>query len=149
MAHLAHILLDNEGQAEMVWSELKNGGDFETLATQVSSDEATRNNGGDMGWIEPGTIDPSIEQVAFGLSSGQTSGVIKASDGFHIVRVLERREAYTPPFDEVRGQATETLLNRKREEKFSDWLRTVYANARVEMPSRIGHWDPRLGMVVE
>lgn len=149
MLHLAHIVLDNEGQAEMVWNELKDGGDFSTLASQVSKDEATRNNGGDMGWIESGTVDPAIEQVAFGLSSGQTSGVIKTSDGFQITKILERREAYTPPFSEVKTQAEEVLLNRKKEEKFSDWLRTAYANARVEVPGGLGHWDPRLGTVVD
>jgi hypothetical protein len=43
---------------------------------------------------------------------------------------------------------TKVLQSRRKDEVFSDWLRTVYANARVNAGS-VGSWDPRLGMVVE
>lgn len=149
MVHVAHILLETEGQARMVADEAGRGSDFARLAKSLSRDQATRENGGDLGWIEQGTADPAIEEAAFSLSPGQASGVVKASDGYHVLKVLERREAYTPPFSEVKEKAINTLLNRKKEEKFSDWLRTIYANADVRLNVGIGSWDPRLGMVVE
>lgn len=148
MIHVAHILLDSEGQAKMVAEEVKEGKEFESLAKTLSTDEATRKNGGDLGWIEQGTMEPVFEEAAFSLKSGQVGGVVEASDGYHIIKVLERREAYTPPFAEVKGEAVKMLESRKKEEKFSDWLRTVYANALVEVPSAVGKWDPALGMVV-
>ena len=149
MVHVAHILLETEGQAGMVAEEAKRESDFGRLAESLSKDQATRDNGGDLGWIEQGTADPAIEQAAFSLEPGRVSGVVKASDGYHVLKILERREAYTPPFSEVKDSAINTLLNRKKEEKFSDWLRTVYANADVRMNVGIGGWDPRLGTVVE
>lgn len=148
MVHAQHILLDNESQADIVASDAKRGADFATLAKSFSKDEATASNGGDMGWIEKGTMEPALEEAVFALQPGQVSDVIRASDGFHVVKVLERREASTPSFSEVAGQAVEMLTNRKKEEVFSDWLRTTYANARVNVGG-IGKWDPGLGMVVQ
>lgn len=149
MIHVAHILLDSEGQAQMVEGELKNGTDFSTLAKSLSRDTASARNGGDIGWIEKGTMDPAFESAAFALGPGEVSGVVKASDGYHVIKVLERRDEYTPPFSEVKDNVMKTLLNRKKDEKFADWLRTVYANAEVKVDSGLGRWDPRLGMVVD
>jgi foldase protein PrsA len=147
MVHAEHVLLDTESQADVVAAEAKRGEDFETLAKTFSKDDTTRQSGGDLGWIEKGTKEPAFEEVAFALKPGQVSEVVRASDGYHVIKVLERREAETPPFVEVQGEATTMLTNRKKSEAFSDWLRTVYANARVEVGS-IGKWDPRLGIVV-
>jgi foldase protein PrsA len=148
MVHAQHILLDNQSKAEVVDNDAKRGADFATLAKSFSSDVATASNGGDLGWIESGTLEPALEQAVFALQPGQVSGVIKASDGFHVVKVLERREASMPAFSDVAGRAIEMLTNSKKEEVFSDWLRTTYANARVD-PDGIGRWDPRLGIVVQ
>ncbi|MDD5748801.1 MAG: peptidylprolyl isomerase [Actinomycetota bacterium] len=149
MVEVAHILVESEGQAKMVAEAAKRREDFSTLAKQVSTDEATKNSGGLLGWIEKGTMEPAFEEACFSLKIGETSGVVKASDGFHVIKVIDRRDAYTPPFSKVKDEVIKTLLSRKREEKFKDWLRTVYANARVEIPKSIGRWDPAIGMVVD
>lgn len=148
MIHAAHILLDTEGEAKMVAERARGGEEFGGLARSFSDDDATNSNDGDLGWIEQGTMDPAFEEVAFLLKSGQTSGVVEASDGYHVIKVLERREAYIPPYADVSGEVTSTLESRKKEEKFTDWLRTVYANARIEIPRDLGKWDLTLGMVV-
>ena len=149
MVHAAHILLDTQGEAEMAADEAKKAGtDFGRLAQSISKDTATRVNGGDLGWIARGSMDPAFESAAFGLKSGQVSGVVKASEGYHVIKVLERREASTPSFAECEQDVMRVLLSRRKDEVFSDWLRTVYANAKVNTDG-VGRWDPRLGMVVE
>jgi foldase protein PrsA len=149
MVHLAHILLETEGRAKMVAEEARAGADFSKLAGQHSLDDATKRNGGDLGWIEQGTMDPALERAAFALESGEVSGAVEASDGFHIIKVLERRDAHEPPFEEVKNEAARMLESGKKEEVFSDWLRTVYANAEVLIPGSLGDWDPALGIVVK
>jgi len=146
MVHAAHILLETRGEAESVVDQVTHGMDFAQLAQSVSRDTATRAAGGDLGWIEQGTMDPSFESAAFGLKSGQVSGVVSASDGFHVIKVLERREASTPVFADVSREAMNKLETRKKDELFGDWLRTVYANALVNTGG-LGTWDPRLGLV--
>jgi foldase protein PrsA len=147
MIHAAHIVVDTQGEAELALDEAKKG-EFATVAQQVSTDFDTRSSGGDMGWLEKGSMDPEFEKAAFGLKSGQLSGVVKTADGYEIIKVLERREASIPSFEECWQEALKTTESRRQEETFSDWLRTVYANARVDADG-VGTWDPRLGMVVE
>jgi len=148
MVHAAHILLDSAAQADVVAAEAKRGTDFSTLAKSFSKDTETSSSGGDLGWFERGTREPALEEAAFTMRPGEVSGVVTASDGYHIVKVIDRREASTPAFADVKVQAVEMLTNRKREEAFGDWLRTVYANARVDSGDA-GKWDPALGMMVE
>lgn len=143
----SHVLLESESQAEVVAAEAKSGTDFATLAKMHSRDAGTRQNGGDLGWIERGTMEPALEEAIFSLKPGEVSGVVRATDGFHVVRVVDRLEASTPSFDEIKAEAISMLAGRKKEEAFSDWLRTVYANARVEVGG-LGKWDPRTGIVV-
>ncbi len=148
MVHAADILLDTESQADMIAAEARRGRDFAELARMFSKDDASRALGGDLGWIERGTREPAFEEAAFSMKPGQVSGVVRASDGFHVIKVLDRREASVPPFEEVRGKALQMVTSNKKDEAFSDWLRSTYANARVTADG-IGEWDPRLGMVVE
>ncbi|MBU1942641.1 MAG: peptidylprolyl isomerase [Actinobacteria bacterium] len=148
-AHVAHILLESEVQAGIVADEIRRGVEFSTMAKNLSKDDATRANGGDMGWIEQGSMEPAFEQVAFTLQPGQSSAVVKTSDGYQVIKVLERREAYSPTFNEVKGEVIKAVESGKKEEKFADWLRTAYANAKVEVVAPgVGKWDPRMGMVV-
>lgn len=147
MVKAAHILLDSRSQAEMIAEEAKHGREFAELAMSFSRDDATRALGGDMGWLEQGTREPAMEAELFSLEPGRVSGVVEAADGFHVIKVLDRREGGTPSFEEVRGRAVEMLTARKKDAVFSDWLRTAYANARVTTGG-VGEWDPRLGMVV-
>jgi foldase protein PrsA len=147
MAHMLQILLDTEGEAKIALGQLNSGADFRTLATNISRDHSSWLNGGDMGWIERGTMDPAFEEKAFAVPTGGTSDIIQAADGYHIVKVIDRREAYTPTFNDVKARASEDALNAKKDEVFSDWLRTLYANAMVQMPSSLGAWDPALGGV--
>lgn len=84
--HIQQILLYNEADANAVLEQLKIGADFNALAAQY--DPNTR---GELGWFPKGyLLEPSIEEAAFSLQVGETSGVIQTSVGFSIIKVLER-----------------------------------------------------------
>ncbi|MBN1289190.1 MAG: peptidylprolyl isomerase [Actinobacteria bacterium] len=148
MVHAAHILLETENEAKAALGQLKAGRNFASVARAVSKDSATRSNGGDLGWIEQGTMDPAFEQAAFSLAVGQVSEAVKASNGYHVVTVLDKREAYALPFEEIKTEVKKAYLAENKEAVFSDWLKTVYANADVDIPDELGEWDPVLGIVV-
>ncbi len=114
-----HIVVADQATAKAVRQRLVNGEDFAKVAAEVSTDTATKNSGGDLGWFAKGTQDPELEAVAFSMKVGEFSQPVKTQNGYEIIQVL----AHTPiPLDATQyAQAQQTA--------FSDWLtkeRTAY-----------------------
>jgi peptidyl-prolyl cis-trans isomerase SurA len=68
-----------------------NGADFATLAKENSDDVASARFGGDLGYIKRGAFIKSFEEVAFSLTPGEISPVIKTDFGYHIIQMLDRQ----------------------------------------------------------
>jgi parvulin-like peptidyl-prolyl isomerase len=124
-AHLRHILLDGEEEAQQVLAELQAGGDFATLAQEHSRDEGSRANGGDLGWFPRGLelLPPEVEGEAFRLQPGQISGVVRSQFGYHIIKV-EAREADRPLSPE--------MLQATKQRAFAQWLAERRAAVTIE-----------------
>ena len=113
----SHILLRIEGKeeadvearaAELV-AEARNGADFSELARQHSEDEATSENGGDLGLFGRGRMVPEFEAVAFDLDVDAISDPVKSPFGFHVIKVTEKQEETTQPLEAVRESIADTL----------------------------------------
>jgi len=87
--HLYAIVVPNEGNATEVENLLKNGGNFTTIAEEYSTDETTKQYGGDLGWVPQGILLPEIDQVAFSLPEGNISAPIVSTNGYYIIKVAE------------------------------------------------------------
>src|SRR5947207_6311531 len=61
--------------AEEVLGKLAGGAEFDRTA-QVYSEDSTRDNGGDWGWIERNTLAASLEKFAFNMPVGRISNII-------------------------------------------------------------------------
>jgi peptidyl-prolyl cis-trans isomerase D len=127
-AHVEHILLKTTGKtdaevaeirkkAEDVLAKARKGAKFEDLAKQYSEDDSTKAKGGDLGWILKGQTVPEFEQAAFALKPGEISGLVKSMFGFHIIKMLEREEARTKSFEEVRASIVPILAAQMADEK--------------------------------
>ncbi|MGH8119195.1 MAG: peptidylprolyl isomerase, partial [Gammaproteobacteria bacterium] len=68
------------------------GDDFAVLAKSHSEDTVSAVNGGDLGWINPGTMVPEFEEQMNQLQPGQISDPFQTQYGWHIVQVMERRD---------------------------------------------------------
>ncbi len=102
--HLMAIFLESQSRADEVWNRLLAGEDFGELASELSLDSLTREEGGDLGWrpkgVLNGLLDTSLEELdelIFGYPVGVTSDPIydeaKIKDiGYWLVQVLERKE---------------------------------------------------------
>ena len=113
----SHILLRIEGKeeadvearaAELV-AEARNGADFAELARQHSEDEATSENGGDLGLFGRGRMVPEFEAVAFDLDVDAISDPVKSPFGFHVIKVTEKQEETTQSLEAVRESIADTL----------------------------------------
>ena len=76
-----------KAKADSLLAEIKKGGDFELIAKRESMDEASKPQGGDLGWNRRGAMVPEFERVMFSLPPGSVSGVVETAFGYHIIRV--------------------------------------------------------------
>ncbi len=67
------------------------GDKFSMLARLYSDDPGSASKGGDLGFVERGTLYPEFEAAAFNLKSGEISQVVKTQAGYHIIQMIERR----------------------------------------------------------
>ncbi|MDD5772706.1 MAG: peptidylprolyl isomerase [bacterium] len=88
-------------KAEKVMAEIKKGQDFAKLAKTYSED-SSKEKGGDLGYFSRGTMDANFERAAFALKIGEVSQIIRSEYGFHIIKLLGRKEAQIKPFEEVK-----------------------------------------------
>lgn len=121
--HVAHILFAKKADADAARVKLDAGADFGALAKQVSQDEATRDNGGDLGWFARQVLPPEFDQAAFALKPGKISAVVSTQLGLHIIKVLER--------DTKRALSPEQIQN-QRLAAFTAWLDALRAKAKIE-----------------
>ena len=82
---------------------------FAALARAYSEDSAA-DNGGDLGWIKKGTLDPDFETPAFAARTGIPSGIVHTRYGYHIFFVEAKQAAGALSFDEAKPQIREILL---------------------------------------
>jgi len=100
------------------------GEDFAALARE-HSEGAGRADGGDIGWVNKGTLIAGLEEVAFEkLSPGKVSEPFRTSMGLHIVKLEARESGSVLPLSSVAPKIKEELLNKAMEERFAKWLKS-------------------------
>ncbi|MEW6766053.1 MAG: peptidylprolyl isomerase [Pseudomonadota bacterium] len=139
--HARHILIQprenvSDDEARRRLSELRarieKGEDFAALARTYSDDKGSAERGGDLGWARPGMMVEAFEQVMNSTEPGQVSEPFRSPFGWHILQVLERRDA-SGNAEFVRQQAREAIGRRKAEEELERWQRRLRDEAFVEV----------------
>ena len=111
-------------QGKELYKRLAAGEDFATLAREFSQG-AGQADGGEIGWVNRGTLIAGIEDVAFQkLSVGQVSEPFRTSMGVHIVKLEGRDAGNLLPLSSVAPRIKEELTNKALEERFAKWVKT-------------------------
>lgn len=97
-----------------VWQKVSQNPDIRgpvfAEVAKAGSHGLTAAKGGTHDWTTSGALrSAEIDKALFSLEVGQMSNVIETELGFHIVRVLERKEAGRTPFTEAQAEITKTL----------------------------------------
>ena len=104
---------------------------FEQAARENSEDSSAA-QGGDLGWVAPGTFVPEFEDVINQLQPGSMSDPVVSRFGVHLIQVLNRREV-TLDSKQQREQARNILREQKFEEAYVEWLRDLRSRAYIEL----------------
>lgn len=119
------ILVADEATAQNLLAQLQTGADFASLAVQYSLDLSSRAAGGDLGWFPRGLLTtPEIEDAAFALNVGETSGVINTGLGLGIVQTLERDPA---------RPLSPNAEQRLKERAYQTWIERLVAEADIQI----------------
>ena len=138
--HARHILVRtsailNEEQAKAkiqgIYDQLKAGADFAKLATADSDDPGSAKQGGDLGWVDPGTTVPAFQAVMDKIQPGEISEPFQTQYGWHVLQVLGRRQADQTDEDR-RNRAYQAIFARKSEEVIEHWLSELKDSAFIE-----------------
>jgi peptidyl-prolyl cis-trans isomerase SurA len=76
--------------ADRLVAEVRKGAPFPAVARQFSQ-AAGAQNGGDMGWVLAGQLEPALDQVLGGMTQGQVSDPIRTLGGYNILLVRDKR----------------------------------------------------------
>jgi peptidyl-prolyl cis-trans isomerase D len=151
----SHILLKTEGKgeaevrarAETVLKQVKAGGDFAALARKVSEDEASKDKGGDLNYFGRNQMVPEFEAAAFAMAPGQTSDLIKSQYGFHIIKVVDKREGSSRPLSEVRPQIQMQLASEMADQRIATRAREF--SGRITSAADLDKAAAELGVKVQ
>jgi parvulin-like peptidyl-prolyl isomerase len=108
-----HILMrgaEARPRAEQALARIRGGESFESVARELSEDEATREQGGALGSFPRGRMVPEFEQAAFSASAGEIVGPVESSYGQHVILVEERTPPLERTLDEVAIELAKEML---------------------------------------
>ncbi len=123
---------NNEKIAKEIKAKIKSTDDFERMALMYSED-SMREDGGDWGWIDRGTLNDQLTKIAFSLKPGAVSEVIDGGDAFYIMMVEARKEATVKPLKEVRGDIEQKIVQLQKQEAMQKWIDTLRNKAYIKM----------------
>jgi peptidyl-prolyl cis-trans isomerase D len=112
--HMLFTGEDAEAQAIKARARVTAGESFSAVAKEVSADEATRSEGGDLGTFPRGRMMPAFDDAAFSLEVGKPSGPVKTDRGVHLILVESHEQASQTPFESVQEKLAADLLRDDR-----------------------------------
>jgi peptidyl-prolyl cis-trans isomerase SurA len=118
--------------AEEILGKLADGAPFDRRA-QMNSEDATRDNGGDWGWIARKTLAAPLEKVAFNLPTGRVSHVVEVGPNYYILKVEEKRGGDTPSFEKMRPEIEKKLLQEDSQRQQELWLAGLRQKAYIRI----------------
>lgn len=118
----SHILVETEADALKVQDRIANGEAFHQIAYEVSKDESSRLNGGDLGYFQRNSMVAAFSETVFALEDDEVSSPFETEFGWHIAKLTDRRVSAVPTFDDMRDELI-SFLTFDELKKLGDSLR--------------------------
>lgn len=134
---IAHILVSNEAnnaqeKAFELTEKAKAGENFSELAKSHSDDAASAEIGGDLGFFNKGDLVESLELAVQDANISEIVGPVESPAGYHIIKILDRKDADSTMPESYKEQIRNALYNQKAEQLLQTWLREIKETAYIE-----------------
>jgi foldase protein PrsA len=121
--HLRQIFVVSEKDANDIMLALNAGADFIKMAQAKSLDAASKAKGGDIGFFAKGMLVPELEKIVFALKPGDYSQPVKTDNGYHIIKLEEKKAPKNAKFDAEMKKRLEVMIkSAKIQEALPGWL---------------------------
>ena len=117
--------------AEEVLGKLASGAEFEQMA-QMYSEDSTKDNGGDWGWIDRKTLAEPLEKFAFNMPVGRISNIIDYAGNYYILKVDDKHGGSTKSLNEVRADIEKKLVQDEAQQIQERWLASLRQKAYIK-----------------
>jgi parvulin-like peptidyl-prolyl isomerase len=91
--HARYLYAKTEEDAWKLRARLERGETYESLAREIFEDPGLASNGGDLGFIGWGEMEPALERTGYAQPIGELSEPVKLKVGYAIIRIEERVDA--------------------------------------------------------
>lgn len=129
-----HILLrtDEKNEAEVAKkiAQIKKEvtpKNFSALAKKYTEDPSGKDNGGYLNWFGRGAMVPPFESVAFSLKPGTISEPVKTDFGYHIIYVLNKKEAKDAELKDYREDFAKEMIQKTKNSEREELIQKVTA----------------------
>ncbi|MFP5213477.1 MAG: peptidylprolyl isomerase [Acidobacteriota bacterium] len=138
-ARIAIIFLPEEekdasGLAKELLGKLKKGGDFSALAKEHSKGPSA-DEGGDIGYVALDELAPEIGDAVKKLGKNGLTDVVKASNGYYIIKVIDVRQGKKAQDDQAlsRDRVRKQLFQQEMARKFEEWIKDLEAKSFIQI----------------
>jgi len=130
---ISHILVKNIAEAGLITVKLQDGESFETIAKDMSLDEATQEKGGDMGYVPLSDLPPDFYKAVTKLGIGGISTPIQTNYGIDIIMLTDRKEKGSiREYELVKDQVINSLIFTKKNRELGNLFEELKKEAKVE-----------------
>ena len=137
-----HILVKTTKQADDLYAQLQNGGDFEALAKKFSEDTGSKANGGKLTISKGQTVAP-FDKAAFALKKNEISKPVKTEFGYHIIQPLgDTKAAKVTPLKDVKSSISQQLSQTRKNEAMTKWIEELKKDYKDKVSYAAGFTPP-------
>jgi peptidyl-prolyl cis-trans isomerase SurA len=129
----AAAVKEKQVQAEKLLERARAGEDFAKLAKQYSDDAATRGDGGDLGTFGKDMLPKAIEELVFSMKVGEVRGPVRADRGFHVLKLVERKNKDPKPLAEVQDDIRIQLRQKEMERQTKTYIAELRKKSLVDV----------------
>lgn len=117
--------------ADEIFAKLNHGAEFDRMA-QLYSEDSTRENGGDWGWVDRKTLAGPLEKAAFNLDVGKISNILEFSGNYYILKVEDKHGGETKALADARPDIEKKLVRDEAQKLQEKWLASLRSKAYIK-----------------